>query len=220
MLCENITGLICARAGSKGVKNKNLQTLCGKTLLETGIEKLRELNLNSIILSTDINISEIAGVTVHKRNEELSSDTAKIVDVIQSLSKEIDTEWILLHQVTSPLISVQTLNRMIEDLNTEDYDAIVTGTLVESNVLKYFIKKDHKLQPINSIKYLTANRQNLPPVYKITGGAFLFRKTNLSTNNDIYSDRIDILTVDEREAMDIDTIDDLELIREMVGNSN
>lgn len=54
---------ICARAGSKGVKNKNIKELCGKPLIAYSIEQARACGLfEHVVLSTDSD--EIASVAI------------------------------------------------------------------------------------------------------------------------------------------------------------
>ena len=51
---KNIIGLICARSGSKGIKNKNLIKLSGKNLLSTAIKVGKKSKyIKEIYFSTD-----------------------------------------------------------------------------------------------------------------------------------------------------------------------
>ena len=73
---------ICARGGSKGIKNKNIKELCGKPLIAYSIEQARACGLfEHVVLSTDSD--EIASVAIKygaevffKRGAELASDAA------------------------------------------------------------------------------------------------------------------------------------------------
>ena len=50
----NILAIICARGGSKGVKNKNIKSFCGKPLIAHSIEMARSIKIiNKVIVSTD-----------------------------------------------------------------------------------------------------------------------------------------------------------------------
>ena len=44
----NIFGVIPARSGSKGIKNKNIQKISGQTLLEISIKKFKLLKKKKI----------------------------------------------------------------------------------------------------------------------------------------------------------------------------
>ncbi len=51
---SNILCTICARGGSKGVKNKNIKELNGKPLIAYTIEQAKDSNLfEHIVISTD-----------------------------------------------------------------------------------------------------------------------------------------------------------------------
>ena len=51
---KKFLGIICVRGGSKGIKNKNLLKINGKTLLEIAISQAKKSNLlDRLIISTD-----------------------------------------------------------------------------------------------------------------------------------------------------------------------
>jgi N-acylneuraminate cytidylyltransferase len=107
--------LIPARAGSKGLPQKNIKNLCGKPLISYSIEfALQNCNTNDIIcISTnDLNVVDIAKKQYQIdvpfiRSEELSSDTASTFDVLIDALKYYEKhdcyfDKILLLQPTSP----------------------------------------------------------------------------------------------------------------------
>ena len=80
---------ICARGGSKGVKNKNIKEINGKPLIAYTIEQAKNSKLfDHIVISTDsddiANIATEYGAEVFfKRSAEMASDTAGKLDVIR-----------------------------------------------------------------------------------------------------------------------------------------
>ena len=78
----NIIALICARAGSKGIPNKNIKLLGGKPLIVRAINQAKELKeINRVIVSTDskeiANLAIDAGAEVpFMRPIELAKDNA------------------------------------------------------------------------------------------------------------------------------------------------
>ena len=46
-------GFIPARAGSKGVKNKNIRLVCGKPLIYWTLKAVENSNLDKVYVSTD-----------------------------------------------------------------------------------------------------------------------------------------------------------------------
>ena len=81
-----ILGVIPARGGSKGIKEKNIKTLCGKPLIAYSIESALKSNLSDVIVSTDSHkIKSIAkkfsANVPFIRPSELSSDSSSSIDV-------------------------------------------------------------------------------------------------------------------------------------------
>lgn len=108
---------IPARGGSKRVKGKNLTNFKGKTLVARTIEQAKECDLfDHIIVSSDderiLSIAKMYEVEIHNRSEMLSSDTAKIIDVIREV---IQTRPINMHDVIGVLLTTCPL-RAVEDI--------------------------------------------------------------------------------------------------------
>ena len=100
-------GLIPARAGSKGVPNKNIRNICGKPLIVWSIERaLQSVLLDKVVVSTDSNeIAKIAsenGAKVIMRPPELASDTASTQDVMVHALQQEHADILVLLQPTSP----------------------------------------------------------------------------------------------------------------------
>ena len=88
-----ILGTVCARGGSKGVKNKNIRDLAGKPLIAYTIEYFKKWKkTNRLICSTDSEkIAEIAktyGAEIpYIRPSELATDDTPKLKVIQHVLK-------------------------------------------------------------------------------------------------------------------------------------
>ena len=93
----NIFGVIPARSGSKGIKNKNIQKISGQTLLEISIKKFKLLQkkklIRDFIVSTDsklyADLAKDLGSKVQMRPKKLSTDKTRIVDVLSFIKKII-----------------------------------------------------------------------------------------------------------------------------------
>ncbi|MBE7010977.1 MAG: acylneuraminate cytidylyltransferase family protein [Ruminococcaceae bacterium] len=103
--------IIPARAGSKGVPDKNIIDLCGKPLIVYAIEEALKTGLfDRVIVSTDSEkyaaIAEKAGAEAIMRPAELASDTASTYDVIAHVLQNHLTaacDYFVLLQTTSPM---------------------------------------------------------------------------------------------------------------------
>ena len=86
---KKVLAIIPARAGSKGVKNKNIKSLNGKPLILYTIEEAKKSDqIDKIVVSTDsteiADLSKIHGVEVpFIRPKKLSTDSSLTYDVVK-----------------------------------------------------------------------------------------------------------------------------------------
>ena len=138
---RTIFAVIPARGGSKGIPNKNLVALRGRSLLAHAIDvSLESLLINRICVSTDSELirleAEKFGVSVPwLRSEALASDTASTAEtVIDATIREIGRpssgDIIVLLEPTAPLRTSADLDNVITFLidNWEEFDCCVTIT--------------------------------------------------------------------------------------------
>ena len=141
MLC-----LICVRSGSKGLPNKNIKKINGKTLLEITIDLAKKLNfIKKIVISTDskkyANISKKKGVSVpFLRPKSLSRDKTNEWDVwkhaIKNVEKIFSFEDVIILPVVSPLRTKDDINNIIKKYKQNKKKAVITIT--ESTRNPYF----------------------------------------------------------------------------------
>ena len=88
----NVLGLILARKGSKGLKNKNLKDINGFSLIELAIlAGLESKVITEIVFSTDYKKSDVGNLAkkyYSKRPKHLSKDKTLSFEVIEYLLKE------------------------------------------------------------------------------------------------------------------------------------
>jgi N-acylneuraminate cytidylyltransferase len=179
--------LIPARAGSKGLPQKNIKNLCGKPLISYSIEfALQNCNRNDVIcISTnDLNVIDIATKQYQIdvpfiRSEELSSDKASTFDVIFDAlqfyeKKDFFFEKILLLQPTSPYRIQRDFEKINEIYNSTEADMVVS--VKKSKESPYFtLFEENKNGFLNKVieNSLFTNRQDCPPVYTYNGSMYL-----------------------------------------------
>ena len=84
----NVIAIIPARGGSKGVKLKNLRTVCGVPLVATVGRVIKSLSeIDRSVVSTDheeiARVAEDAGISApFRRTEELSGDRVSDIEVL------------------------------------------------------------------------------------------------------------------------------------------
>ena len=224
-----IVALIPARAGSKGVTNKNLQKVAGVPLVNIIINLAKTSKLiNSIYVSSDsdeiLNLAVDSGVNPIKRPAEKSDDFATANDVIQHfLDSNSDFNFeelvIVYLQPTSPFTSSNSLSCCIE-LFLEKNVSIIAVKRVSENPLKMLTQDDSGLvKNYISESVPTANRQNLPQLLIPTGGIYIFSATDFIKNENIPVVNSLPYIVHGIEGLDIDTEFDLRLAQTL-GASN
>lgn len=204
----NVLAVIPARAGSKGIPNKNIRIICGHPLIYYAISNaLKSERINRIIVTTDSPevqiIANQMGVECHWRREELCRDDVTLDAVIyDAIPDDEQYDYIVTMQPTSPTLHAETLDRAIDYAAQNNLDTLISA--INAPHLSWG-EKDGKKVP-NYEKRL--NRQYLPPCYMETG-AFVISRSAVVTENTRIGDKVDIFEVSESEAVDVDTFSDL-----------
>ena len=140
-----VLAIIPARAGSKGLKNKNIKLLNGKPLIAYTIMQAKKSELISkIVVSTDSDeiatISKQYGAEVpFIRPKEFSYDNSLTYDVVQHCidffnDRQDIYDIILLLQPTTPFRPFTTIDKAIEILlNDKSFDSVVSVVDVDGN---------------------------------------------------------------------------------------
>lgn len=205
---SRILAIIPARAGSKGIPNKNIRIIGGHPLIYYSINNAKNSKyVTDIIVSTDSpEVSIIAkqmGVECRWRSAELCGDSITLDSVIyDAIPTDKKYDYIITMQPTSPTLSVDTLDCAIKYAIDNDLDTVISA---KNAPHLSWVEKDGKKVP-NYSKRL--NRQYLPPYYLETG-AFVISKADVVTNVTRIGKKVDVYEVPENEAQDVDTFDDL-----------
>ncbi len=179
----NILAVIPARAGSKGIPNKNIRIIGGHPLIYYSIRNaIRSEMITDVIVSTDSPdvqiIAKQMGVKCHWRDASLCGDAVTLDAVIyDAIPKGQEWDFVVTMQPTSPTLTVPTLDTGIKYAIEGDYDTVISA--INAPHLSWG-EKDGKIVP-NYTERL--NRQYLPPCYSETG-AFFVSKYSVCTPKD------------------------------------
>ena len=203
-----ILAVIPARAGSKGIPNKNIRIIGGHPLIYYAINNAKNSSfITDIIVSTDSPEVEIIakqmGVRVKWRDKSLCGDSVTLDSVIfDAIPKEEDWDYIVTMQPTSPTLKTGTLDCAIEYAINNELDTVISA--INSPHLSWSVSEGKKVP--NYAKRL--NRQYLPPYYLETG-AFMISKYSVITAETRIGKNVDVFEVPSDESQDIDTFEDL-----------
>lgn len=202
-----ILAVIPARAGSKGIPNKNIRIVAGHPLIYYSIQNALSSNyITDVIISTDSEhiriIGEQMGVSVKWRDVLLCGDAVTLDAVVADAIPGGEWDYIITMQPTSPTLRVETLDAAIKYVIDNGFDTVISA--INAPRLSWG-EKDGKKVP-NYIERL--NRQYLPPCYMETG-AFVISKASVVTSNTRIGKKVDIYEIPEDESQDIDNFEDL-----------
>ena len=173
---------IAARAGSKGVPNKNIKIIEGKPLISHAIKTAIKSKLFShIIVSTDSKkIKDIAissGAEVpFDRPKKLAEDSVGIIDVlihgIKALKKTgYEFDAIVTRDCTVPFINSSHMRDSILLLNKKKCDGVYA--VYRQHLNPYFNMMEfgakETLEFSKKKRSVINNRQDAPVVYQLTG---------------------------------------------------
>ncbi len=203
-----IAAIIPARAGSRGIPNKNIRIIDDHPLIYYAINNaIKSQYITDVIVSTDSPevriIAQQMGVSVHWRDEALCGDNVTLDAVIADAVPQMTTwDYIITMQPTSPTLKVTTLDLAIKFAIDNDLDTVISA--FNAPRLSWGVRDGKKVP--NYTERL--NRQYLPPCYMETG-AFVISKSCVVTPKTRIGKKVDIFEVPEDESQDVDTFDDL-----------
>jgi CMP-N,N'-diacetyllegionaminic acid synthase len=224
-----IVALIPARAGSKGVVNKNLQKIAGVPLVNITINLAKKSKyIDSIYVSSDsdeiLELARNSGVNPLRRPADKADDSSTANEVVQHFLnsdpnfklKELVIAYL---QPTSPFTSPKSLSHCIE-LFLEKNVPVVSMKNVSEHPQKMLIQDDSG----RASNYMpksdpTVNRQHLQKLLIPTGGIYIFSSEDFTKNQNIpVNDSLPYI-VDGVEGLDIDDEFDL-FLAQTIGAIN
>jgi CMP-N-acetylneuraminic acid synthetase len=224
-----ILTIIPARCGSKGIKDKNIIDMCGKPLIAYSIELGLELKQNNfvdtVMVSTDCEkIATVAkeyGADVpFLRPEDIADDTAKSIEYyLHALDfykkQNIKFDAVLLLQPTSPLRNFELLKDAIEIFKSEDKDSLISVYKEEyiNDLVMYKNTSKVDLRPLNKNHNKGVRRQDHGSTYVRNGAIYLTKVSHILEKQLIISDNPLFIEMKKSDSLNIDTIEDLELVR-------
>ena len=192
-----IVGVTPARGGSKGIRRKNIQLLCGKPLIGWTIESAQQSTLldRYVISTEDPEVSEIShsfGAEVIRRPIELASDDILIVYVLQDLLTHIEADTIVLLQCTSPIRNPDLIDNCIRKFEESEADCLATGYMCKIFELGSFYGR----------------RQDFNPFFRADGSVFVIKADNIR-KGDLFGGKREMVINERESTFDIDEEFDL-----------
>lgn len=219
---KEVLAIIPGRAGSKGIKNKTIAKLNGKSLLEHAAITARSVSrITRIIVSTDCPlISSHAlelGLEVYQRPASLASDDSLVADAIRDLLQTLKQEnyhpYVTLLLEATSFRTASDINKCLDNLQHEEVDSVATFCEVSVHPSKIW-DIDDQGTPSQFIDTSNAfqNRQSLRPYFNLNGGCYAFKTLRLPSNTSrlLFGNQRTVIMPALR-SFDINTPDDLKI---------
>ena len=220
---DKIFCLIPARSGSKRIKNKNIINFYGKPIIAYSIiAAIKSKLFKEVFVSTDsTKISEIAkdyGAKIpFLRPKEISNDYSGDEQVITHFLKYMKNKKIKLDILcylypTAPLIKILTLKNCLKLLKKSNNTRVMTVTKTPHSIHRV-LKKGKKNEMIwRNKKFINTRSQDLEKFYQDAAQCYWYKIKNYKKIKK-NSHRIAAFELNEMEAKDINTIEDLKLLK-------
>lgn len=223
---------ICGRAGSKGFKNKNLKTFCGKPLVYYTLSAIElflkqqtdttadiVLNTDSVALK-DLVLKAYPEVVFLPRPEALAGDAVAKMEVFQHSLHELEKQRGYAYDchmdldITSPMRRAQDVAGVYNAfISRSDLDVVMSAAHSRRSPYMNMAKRvdDHVEQVI---KTAFVARQQTPPCYDINASIYAFRPEFLQTNTTgfLWDGKCDIYEMEDTAVLDIDSEEDFALL--------
>jgi CMP-N,N'-diacetyllegionaminic acid synthase len=218
---------ICARGGSKGVQNKNLLMVNGRSLIEISVTQALKSGLfDKVVVSSDSEEILAAGTSsgAHlalERPAELATDQAGKIPTIQHAARESEaffkaafTTFVDL-DATSPLRLIEDIVGAVGLLESSGSSNVVTGSPARRS--PYFNLLEENSSGFVGVAKKSATpvlrRQDAPKCFDMNASIYVWKREALLSAAGLWYPDTRIFEMPEERSLDIDSNYDLEVIR-------
>lgn len=225
---------ICARGGSKGVKNKNIRDLAKKPLIAHTLEQARASDIFDVIAvsSDSLEILEAgqnygADLLV-ERPAELASDTADKIAAIRQCVEKAERvsghhfEVVVDLDATSPLRLVADIKGAVDMLHREKVSNVITAAPARRSPYFNMVELDDNgvvglsKSPGKSI----VRRQDSPKCFDMNASIYVWQRAALFEYPTIFNSDTRLFVMPEERSIDIDSELDFEIVEFLMEKRN
>lgn len=208
--------IIPARAGSKGIINKNIIDFCNKPLIGWSIGQAKKSKcVDEVYVSTDgeeiASISKQFGAKVIWRPKEIANDIASseeaLIHAMDVIEKCDTVNRVVFLQATSPIRKSDDIDKAMSVFESGNYDSLFSMSILED----YCIWKEGNGQ-INSWSYdyrARGRRQERERLYLENGSIYIFTPEILRKNKNRLGGKIGMYEMPFNQSYEIDSVEDI-----------
>ena len=215
---------ICARGGSKGLKNKNTINFKGKPLLLHTLKQAKNIKFfNNIVVSTDSKkIQKIAGKKYawFLRSKKLSDNkTSKILAIrhaIKLSEKKYKCKYDIIFDldVTSPLRIKNDVIKAFKEFKVKKLNNLFSVSLPRKNPYFNIVEKksNYSFAPVKKIANIFS-RQVAPKVYEMNAAIYIWKRETIFGKTPLFNKKSGIFIMPRSRSFDIDDKLDFRIVK-------
>ncbi len=226
---------ICGRAGSKGIKNKNIRQFCNKPLayytvsvIDLYLKIHKEVDADIVVNSDStelIQLIENNGLrTIDRivRDVKLAGDSVGKIAVINDClnqmeaRKECSYDIVVDLDITSPLRTVRDLENVISMHVEKKPDVTTTVATARRNPYFNQVKKtEHGYKKVIESNFTA--RQQAPEIYDMNASIYAYRPAFLNSGKGVLDGYCEVVEMYDTGVLDLDHENDFELMEVIAG---
>jgi CMP-N,N'-diacetyllegionaminic acid synthase len=225
---------ICARGGSKGVKNKNIRHLAGKPLIAYSLMQARDSALFDLIaVSSDsqdiLSIARRYGADILiERPENLAGDTAPKVPVIRHCVEEAERicnkqfDVVVDLDATSPLRLSEDIIGAVALLEMENVSNVITACPARRSPYFNLVELDEGgvVKLSKSLDKNIVRRQDSPRCFDMNASIYVWKRQALTDHTSVFNFDTRLFEMPENRSIDIDNELDFEIVEFLMSKHN
>ena len=221
--------IITARSGSKGIPNKNILEIGGRSILDYTLRAVSEFSKspnNIVILTSDSDTilsyaNKYENIKKEMRPAHLSNDESKSVDVVIDLLKkyvpndsDISKYSVILLQPTSPLRTHQHIKEAIKSYEDSKKESLISGYLDKDGIFnRVYSYSSEEILPLSSDHNIGKPRQNINEVFVRNASIYIANCEFILESNKMFSSSPGYYIMDKRSSFDLNDLYDLEVLK-------
>lgn len=225
---------ICGRAGSKGIKNKNIRNFLGKPLpyytlsvIDLYLKKYKE-TVCDIVLNTDSeNLMKLfldngmREVEIIERDPILAGDMTAKIDVISNcmsiMQERKGTKYdvIIDLDITAPLRKVKDIENLIKVYSERKPDVVTSVVPARRNpFFNQLVKSEDGYKKVIDSNYTA--RQQAPEIYDMNASLYAYSPEYLKLGKGVLDGYCEVIEMQDTGILDLDHENDFKLM-EIIG---
>jgi CMP-N,N'-diacetyllegionaminic acid synthase len=230
---QKILCIICARGGSKRLKNKNFKSIFGKPLIYHTIKQAIDSKIfDKIVFSTDSDklrkMAEKFGAQAwFIRPKKLSNDKAAKMPVIRHAILEAEKkfnykfDFICDLDVTSPLRKTNDIKNAFRKLRSSKQDMLISGNKSRKNPYFNMVQKNGKnsLKLVIKPKKFIVRTQDAPVTYDLNASIYFWKRDACFSQKGPFCKKTFFYEMPFNRSIDIDSLSDFKMV-EFFGKNN